>query len=123
MRTEIGQSALMRISLNIVGVNKRNHKWEKHMNWNASVVSSALSADASVEVSRYFLEGEVATNPAVGDSLSIEFPDNSRAGGNVESASLSTIAVSINGASSTWEQQGSSQLKAGRLLSLSYIVR
>jgi len=93
------------------------------MNWTGYVTSSSLSEGAIVDVSRFLLKGELPSTPKAGDSLAIEFPDNTRAGGVIESASQATVVVGINGASSTWEQQGSHQIKAGELLSLSYVVK
>ena len=93
------------------------------MNWNAYVTSSALSEGAIVDVSRYLLKGESPSTPESGDSLFIEFPNNNRIGGVIESASQATVVVGINGARSTWEQQGSHQIKDGELLSLSYVVK
>ena len=107
--------------MNDSATNKINHKVV--MNWNAYPASSTLLAGALVNVSRYLLYEEAATTPQIDDHLFIAFPCNERAGGVVEGASSSSIAIGINGVSSTWEQQGSHQVKANNLLSLSYIVR
>lgn len=93
------------------------------MNWTGYITSSSLSEGTIVEVSRFLVKGELPSTPKAGDSLTIEFPNNNRAGGIIESASQATVVVDINGASSTWEQQGSHQINADDLLSLSYVVK
>jgi hypothetical protein len=76
-----------------------------------------------VEVSRHLLEKEAPNIPAPGDSLTIEFPDNTRAEGRVQYASPTTIAVSVNGSYLTWGQHGGSQVKDGGLLLITYVVK
>ena len=93
------------------------------MNWDAYATSSILSPGATVEVSRFLLENEQPTTPAVGDRLAIQFPNNTRAGSDVQSASPPTITINVNGSSQVWEQKGKHQVEASGRLLLFYIVK
>ncbi len=92
------------------------------MQWNACSLSMQWSVGADIQVSRFLLDGESPSIPAVHDSLVIEFPDNSRAAGTVVNSTPAQIVVNANGASWRLNLSGAPLNVVNGQLRLNYVV-